>query len=183
MKLTLLSAMLMTAVVGITSANAADYKKNPFTLVYDGAITENVAGKVNIHPVKYDLHGIQIAANVYTPANYDPAKKYPAIVVAHPNGALKSRSPVCMRSALLSMAILLLPPMQLIRGLAVGCHVTWINLRIVLKISTVWLILENPRTPKHIQKREGYSAIKALAAVNNASIQLMVYGVPSLNRG
>ncbi|HAJ5181025.1 TPA: hypothetical protein HL013_15260 [Escherichia coli] len=46
MKLTLLSAMLMTAVVGITSANAADYKK------------------------------------------------------------------------------LLLPPMQLIRGLAVGCHVT-----------------------------------------------------------
>lgn len=59
----------------------------------------------------------------------------------------------------------------------------WINLRIVLKISTVWLILENPRTPKHIQKREGYSAIKALAAVNNASIQLMVYGVPSLNRG
>lgn len=88
-----------------------------------------------------------------------------------------------MRSALLSMAILLLPPMQLIRGLAVGCHVTWINLRIVLKISTVWLILENPRTPKHIQKREGYSAIKALAAVNNASIQLMVYGVPSLNRG
>ncbi|HBA8205076.1 TPA: hypothetical protein J1059_002491 [Escherichia coli] len=33
MKLTLLSAMLMTAVVGITSANAADYKKNPFTLL------------------------------------------------------------------------------------------------------------------------------------------------------
>lgn len=70
--------------------------------------------------MKYDLHGIQIAANVYTPANYDPAKKYPAIVVAHPNGALKSRSPVCMRSALLSMAILLLPPMQLIRGASGG---------------------------------------------------------------
>jgi hypothetical protein len=34
------------------AANAADYKKNPFTLVYDGAITENVIGKVNIHPVK-----------------------------------------------------------------------------------------------------------------------------------
>ncbi len=45
------------------------------------------------------------------------------------------------------------------------------------------VLLENPRTPKHIQKREGYSAIKALAAVNNAIIQLMVYGVPSLNRG
>ncbi|EKN5956473.1 alpha/beta hydrolase [Yersinia enterocolitica] len=60
-------------------------------MVYDGAITENVKGKVNIHPVKYDLHGIQIAANVYTPANYDPAKKYPAVVVAHPNGGVKEQ--------------------------------------------------------------------------------------------
>lgn len=66
MKFTLISAMLLTAMAGVTSVNAADYKKNPFTLVYDGAITENVKGKVNIHPVKYDLHGIQIAANVYT---------------------------------------------------------------------------------------------------------------------
>ncbi|HCI5682805.1 TPA: alpha/beta hydrolase [Klebsiella variicola subsp. variicola] len=91
MKFNFLSAMLLTAMPGVTSANAADYKKNPFTLVYDGAITENVIGKVNIHPVKYNLHGIQIAANVYTPANYDPAKKYPAIVVAHPNGGVKEQ--------------------------------------------------------------------------------------------
>lgn len=41
--------------------------------------------------MKYDLHGIQIAANVYTPANYDPAKKYPAVVVAHPNGGVKEQ--------------------------------------------------------------------------------------------
>ncbi|ATA20786.1 hypothetical protein EDC48_114128 [Gibbsiella quercinecans] len=91
MKFNLLSAILLTAMAGVTSVNAADYKKNPFTLVYDGAITENVKGKVNIHPVKYDLHGIQIAANVYTPANYDPAKKYPAVVVAHPNGGVKEQ--------------------------------------------------------------------------------------------
>ncbi|EPA3166720.1 alpha/beta hydrolase [Yersinia enterocolitica] len=91
MKLNLLNAMLLTAMAGITSVHAADYKKNPFTLVYDGAITENVKGKVNIHPVKYDIHGIQIAANVYTPANYDPAKKYPAVVVAHPNGGVKEQ--------------------------------------------------------------------------------------------
>lgn len=91
MKFNLLSAILLTAMAGVTSANAADYQKNPFTLAYDGAITENVAGKVNIHPVKYDLHGIQIAANVYTPANYDPAKKYPAVVVAHPNGGVKEQ--------------------------------------------------------------------------------------------
>ncbi len=73
MKFTLISAMLLTAIAGVTSVNAADYK-NPFTLAYDGAITENIKGKVNIHPVKYDRHGIQIAANVYTPANYDPTK-------------------------------------------------------------------------------------------------------------
>lgn len=88
MKFTLISA---TAMAGVTSVNAADYKQNPFTLAYDGAITENVKGKVNIHSVKYDLHGIQIAANVYTPANYDPAKKYPAVVVAHPNGGVKEQ--------------------------------------------------------------------------------------------
>ncbi|AJJ25112.1 TPA: alpha/beta hydrolase [Yersinia enterocolitica] len=91
MKLNLLNAMLLTAMAAITSVHAADYKQNPFTLVYDGAITENIDGKVNIHPVKYDLHGIQIAANVYTPANYDPAKKYPAVVVAHPNGGVKEQ--------------------------------------------------------------------------------------------
>ena len=91
MKFTLISAMLLTAMAGVTSVNAADYKKNPFTLAYDDAITRNVNGKVNIHPVKYDLHGILIAANVYTPANYDPAKKYPAVVVAHPNGGVKEQ--------------------------------------------------------------------------------------------
>ena len=70
---------------------AADYKQNPFTLTYDGAITENVQGKVNIQPVKYQLNGLTIAANVYTPANFDSSKKYPAIVVAHPNGGVKEQ--------------------------------------------------------------------------------------------
>lgn len=91
MKIMLFSAALLAAMAGITSVNAADYKKNPFTLVYDGAITENVKDQVNLHPVKYTIHGIQIAANVYTPANYDPAKKYPAVVVAHPNGGVKEQ--------------------------------------------------------------------------------------------
>lgn len=69
----------------------ANYKENPFTLVYDGAITENVKGKVNIHPVSYKVNGINIAANIYTPANYNPNKKYPTVVVAHPNGAVKEQ--------------------------------------------------------------------------------------------
>lgn len=86
-KLFLLSFMILGGVMTM----GADYRENPFTLVYDGAITENVKGKVNIHPVSYKVNGINIAANIYTPANYNPTKKYPTVVVAHPNGAVKEQ--------------------------------------------------------------------------------------------
>lgn len=93
MKSKFIKAALLSAIISTLSGvtMAADYKQNPFTLAYDGAISENVKGKVNIHPVKYKLDGLDISANVYTPANYDSHKKYPTIVVAHPNGGVKEQ--------------------------------------------------------------------------------------------
>jgi len=85
--------LLFTAILLATSTISSGQTrlKNPYGLVYRNAITENVSGKVNIHPVTYKLNGIDIAANVYTPANYDPSKNYPAVVVAHPNGGVKEQ--------------------------------------------------------------------------------------------
>ena len=64
---------------------------NAFGLVYEDAIGENVPGKVNLHRVTYQVDGIDVVANVYTPAGYDAAKKYAAVVVAHPNGGSKDQ--------------------------------------------------------------------------------------------
>jgi uncharacterized protein len=86
------AALGLTFAISAMGAPAADHRKNPFTLVYEGAITENVAGKVNLHTVTYKLNGLEISAYVYTPANYDPKKSYPAVVVAHPNGGVKEQT-------------------------------------------------------------------------------------------
>jgi len=87
-KTNFLIVMYISATI-ITSAQTRP--ANPFGLVYQDAISENLSGKVNIHPVTYKLNCIDIAANIYTPANYDPSKRYPAVVVAHPNGGVKEQ--------------------------------------------------------------------------------------------
>lgn len=93
MKYLIMTLALIANIRAVTAqTNQKITKQNPYTLVYEGAITENVKGKVNIHPVTYKLNGIDIAANVYTPADYDPSKKYPAVVVAHPNGGVKEQA-------------------------------------------------------------------------------------------
>ncbi|WP_314101751.1 alpha/beta hydrolase [uncultured Stenotrophomonas sp.] len=86
-------ATLLAMSIGLAAGNAAaaDYTRNPYTLAYEGAITRNVPDQVNIHPVTYSLDGIEISANFYTPANFDASRKYPTIVVAHPNGGVKEQ--------------------------------------------------------------------------------------------
>jgi len=87
-------AALAMAAAGTDIAQAQPNQRaaqNPYTLVYEGAIAENAKGAVNIRPVTYQVNGIDISANVYTPADYDPSKKYPAVAVAHPNGGVKEQ--------------------------------------------------------------------------------------------
>jgi fermentation-respiration switch protein FrsA (DUF1100 family) len=86
-----IGALLFISMLAIHYTSKAQNIENPFTLVYDGAITENVEGAVNIHPVNYTINGIPISANVYTPANFNPGKSYATVVVAHPNGGVKEQ--------------------------------------------------------------------------------------------
>ena len=74
-----------------TERDFTPFKGNAFGLVYEGALTENADGKVNIHSIRYPYRDFTAVANVYTPAGHDPAGSYPAVVVAHPNGGVKEQ--------------------------------------------------------------------------------------------
>lgn len=88
------TALVLTiAAINMTNAQLSQTarQQNPYGLVYDGAITQNVKGKVNIHPGSYKIREIAIVANVYTPPNYNSSQKYPTVVIAHPNGGVKEQ--------------------------------------------------------------------------------------------
>ena len=120
------AAFLLAANLLSAEVLSADYRQNPFTLTYEGAITKNVEGKVNIHAVSYKLNNIDIAANVYTPPGFDPSKQYPAIVIAHPNGGVKEQA----TSPSLLMPLTKVPAEVSLEIL--------INRLTVLKTSTAW---------------------------------------------
>ena len=82
----IVALLIMNMVISASAQN-----QNQYGLVYRDAISENVVGKVTIHPVSYEVGGIGVVANIYTPANYDSSKEYVAIVVAHPNGGVKEQ--------------------------------------------------------------------------------------------
>ena len=87
MRKTILTAIgLLMMTVGM-----AQERENPWGLVYDGALTENVAGGVQLRTVTYDVGGVTAVANVYLPAGYSAEKKYAAVVVSHPNGGVKEQ--------------------------------------------------------------------------------------------
>lgn len=93
-KISLITTLVIQMLaINLSNAQTAQMQpnKNPYSLVYQGAITENIKGKVNIDPVTYKIKDITIVANVYIPANFDASQKYPAIVVAHPNGGVKEQ--------------------------------------------------------------------------------------------
>lgn len=103
MKNAIMTAIILSAAAQLPAQDGAkvyesvdmntftSHNANPWGLVYDGAITANSADAVTIDAIRYRLGSLTIAANVYRPAHYDPAKSYPALVVAHPNGGVKEQ--------------------------------------------------------------------------------------------
>lgn len=89
---TISAKIVLTALIFSTmDVSAQKNKNNPFGLVYDNAISKNEKGKISIQPVSYQSENLKISANVYLPADYNENKKYPAIVVAHPNRGVKEQ--------------------------------------------------------------------------------------------
>ena len=78
--------------IQLDKREAFPFSSNHFGLVYENAITENKENEVQIYPITYQLNGIKIASNIYTPKNYSKDKRYPAIVIAVPNGAVKEQT-------------------------------------------------------------------------------------------
>ena len=74
------------------------FQDNPFGFVYGDALTANVEGAVNVHPISYDAAGVTVAANVYTPAATARTARTRVLWWVIPMARSRSRQPACMRS-------------------------------------------------------------------------------------
>ncbi len=107
-------------------------------------IPSTVAEGVNVsgsQKVTFKNGSLTMAGNLYLPPDYDSARKYPAIVVSHPWGALRSRHPGFTHNSWQSVGLLLWLMMRRIMVKAVGCLVTWRIRPTVYRTSAVLLAI------------------------------------------
>lgn len=63
------------------------------TLTTDGYTFELAGGLTREHVAYRNLHGIQLAADLYRPSDLDLDAKHPAIVIGPPHGGVKEQGP------------------------------------------------------------------------------------------
>lgn len=131
----------------------------PADLVYEGAIRRNEEGGVNIRSVDYNLHGIGIAANVYTPAGYGEEDSFPAVVVAHPNGGVKEQVAGLYAQRLAEAGYVTIAADAAFQGASGASPETWTGLPCAQRTYAAWWTLR-VRTPESIR-----SALARLASV------------------
>ncbi|TDF38362.1 hypothetical protein EYS14_11815 [Alteromonadaceae bacterium M269] len=64
----------------------------PNTFEPQFGITYSEELKPGRNPVWFMSEGVKLAGNLYTPSDFDPSKKYPAITTVNPAGATKEQS-------------------------------------------------------------------------------------------
>lgn len=95
MKTHFLIALLLGSVIGATALNANDLKteKNNMKPIAEDTRVFKINPEIKTGDLRFkNRFGITLAAHLYLPKNFDATKKYPAIAVSGPFGAVKEQS-------------------------------------------------------------------------------------------